>query len=74
MQLASVAAMRSPHSSKRSRSHRRVPGGGSGASKRIVYMDSTGSEFSACSVAAKAGDALWIGAVHDRGMLRCSGS
>ena len=44
------------------------------ASKRIVYMDSTGSEFSACSVAAKVGDALWIGAVHDRGMLRCSGS
>jgi len=44
------------------------------ASKRTVYMDSTGSEFSACSVAAKAGDALWIGAVHDRGMLRCSGS
>ena len=44
------------------------------ASKRTIYMDSTGSEFSACSVAAKAGDALWIGAVHDRGMLRCSGS
>ena len=44
------------------------------ASKRTIYMDSTGSEFSACSVAAKSADALWIGAVHDRGMLRCSGS
>ena len=37
-----------------------------------VYMDSTGKELSACSVAARDGDGhLLIGAVHDHGLLRC---
>jgi len=37
-----------------------------------VYMDSVGDEFSACSAAAVIEGKLWLGAVHQAGMLRCS--
>jgi hypothetical protein len=46
----------------------------SAAAQRLptaVYVDSTGTELSACSVAAKVGGELWIGAVHDHGLLKC---
>ena len=36
-----------------------------------VYVDSVGDEFSACSVAAVVKATLWLGSVHDEGMLRC---
>ena len=37
-----------------------------------VYLDAVGDEFSACSVAAVVSGKMWIGAVHDRGLLGCS--
>ena len=37
-----------------------------------VYLDAVGDEFSACAVAAVVEGAMWLGSVHDRGLLRCT--
>jgi len=39
---------------------------------KTLFLDSTGEIFSGCSVAAVAADgALFIGSVHDKGMMQC---
>jgi len=40
-------------------------------SATVLYRDAVGEEFSACTIAARRRGVLWIGAVHDKGILAC---
>ena len=39
-----------------------------------IFVDAVGDEISACSVAAIQKGTLWLGAVHDDGLLACRNS